>query len=60
LGLTQAVEADGKAQETLARLVQFRRFYSLVMGWLYFTRIAMCDFAFTSHSFGEWGVSEGG
>jgi hypothetical protein len=29
------------AQETLARLTQFRRFYLIIVGYIYFTRIVV-------------------
>ncbi len=34
-------DACATAQETLARLDQFRRFYLVVMSYIYFTRIAV-------------------
>lgn len=37
--LRQAAGADGKARNTLARLTQFRQFYVMVVGYIYFTRI---------------------
>lgn len=39
--LRQASSADGKAADTLNRLKQFRQFYVIVVGYIYFTRIVV-------------------
>lgn len=45
--LRQAAAADGKARNTLARLTQFRQFYVIVVGYIYFTRIIVYLLAIT-------------
>eukprot|EP00500_Bicosoecida_sp_ms1_P004228 CAMPEP_0203814060 /NCGR_PEP_ID=MMETSP0115-20131106/5065_1 /ASSEMBLY_ACC=CAM_ASM_000227 /TAXON_ID=33651 /ORGANISM="Bicosoecid sp, Strain ms1" /LENGTH=449 /DNA_ID=CAMNT_0050722937 /DNA_START=240 /DNA_END=1589 /DNA_ORIENTATION=+ len=39
--LRQASTADGKARDTLQRLLLFRQFYIMVVGYIYFTRIVV-------------------
>ena len=39
--LREASKSDGKAARNLAKLVLFRRFYLVLIGYLYFTRVVV-------------------
>ncbi|KAI3748366.1 hypothetical protein L6452_11390 [Arctium lappa] len=56
--LRETSKTDGKAARNLAKLTLFRKFYMLVMGYLYFTRIIVFSLETISSYKFEW-VSNG-
>uniref|UniRef100_A0ACD5YSL8 Uncharacterized protein n=1 Tax=Avena sativa TaxID=4498 RepID=A0ACD5YSL8_AVESA len=56
-GLREASKTDGKAARNLHKLTLFKRFYVVVVGYLYFTRIIVSAFlAVLSYKY-QWGVN---
>jgi len=56
-GLREASKTDGKAARNLRKLTLFKRFYLVVVGYLYFTRIIVSAFlAVLSYKY-QWGVN---
>ncbi|KAJ1280006.1 hypothetical protein BS78_04G199200 [Paspalum vaginatum] len=56
-GLREASKTDGKAARNLQKLTLFKRFYLVVVGYLYFTRIIVSAFlAVLSYRY-QWGVN---
>ncbi|WVZ74578.1 hypothetical protein U9M48_022743 [Paspalum notatum var. saurae] len=56
-GLREASKTDGKAARNLEKLTLFKRFYLVVVGYLYFTRIIVSAFlAVLSYKY-QWGVN---
>lgn len=52
--LRQAAEVDGKAQHNIVKLQLFRRFYIMVVLYIYFTRIAVYLLAATIRFYWLW------
>jgi hypothetical protein len=55
-GLREASKTDGKAARDLKKLTLFKRFYLVVVGYLYFTRIIVSAFLAVLNYKYRWGV----
>jgi len=55
-GLREASRTDGKAARNLKKLTLFKRFYLVVVGYLYFTRIIVSAFLALLNYRYRWGV----
>nr|ACG44199.1 protein GPR107 precursor [Zea mays] len=55
-GLREAFKTDGKAARDLKKLTLFKRFYLVVVGYLYFTRIIVSAFLAVLNYKYRWGV----
>ncbi|OEL28495.1 Protein GPR108 [Dichanthelium oligosanthes] len=56
-GLREASKTDGKAARNLQKLTLFKRFYLVVVGYLYFTRIIVSAFLAVLNYRYQWGVN---
>ncbi|KAF7079466.1 hypothetical protein CFC21_083695 [Triticum aestivum] len=56
-GLREASKTDGKAARNLHKLTLFKRFYIVVVGYLYFTRIIVSAFLAVLNYKYQWGVN---
>ncbi|PAN07083.1 hypothetical protein PAHAL_1G309600 [Panicum hallii] len=56
-GLREASKTDGKAARNLRKLTLFKRFYLVVVGYLYFTRIIVSAFLAVLNYKYQWGVN---
>ncbi|CAM0945218.1 unnamed protein product [Alopecurus aequalis] len=56
-GLREASKTDGKAARNLHKLTLFKRFYVVVVGYLYFTRIIVSAFLALLNYKYQWGVN---
>ncbi|RCV07345.1 hypothetical protein SETIT_1G236600v2 [Setaria italica] len=56
-GLREASKTDGKAARNLQKLTLFKRFYLVVVGYLYFTRIIVSAFLAVLNYKYQWGVN---
>ncbi|KAE8783839.1 hypothetical protein D1007_42670 [Hordeum vulgare] len=56
-GLREASKTDGKAARNLQKLTLFKRFYIVVVGYLYFTRIIVSAFLAVLNYKYQWGVN---
>ncbi|CAN6238663.1 unnamed protein product [Urochloa humidicola] len=55
--LREASKTDGKAARNLRKLTLFKRFYLVVVGYLYFTRIIVSAFLAVLNYKYQWGVN---
>ncbi|CAN6245138.1 unnamed protein product [Urochloa humidicola] len=55
--LREASKTDGKAARNLRKLTLFKRFYLVVVGYLYFTRIIVSAFLAVLNYRYQWGVN---